>query len=105
MAARRCPIHGIDYPADHRTCDVCGETLSYETRAAPDTDWQEQVRALRGGGEGERREAWRLKQLLDLGVPVHQAEELAARRDVDCLAIRELVRRGCPLQTAIRIIT
>ena len=47
MAARRCSIDGISYPADYsfNKCLICGETTSY-IQADPDEDWEFKVALL-----------------------------------------------------------
>jgi hypothetical protein len=47
---------------------------------------------------------WRLERLVAAGYPRHDALELSARTDVDLhLAVR-LLERGCPVETALRIL-
>jgi hypothetical protein len=54
--------------------------------------------------ELERVEVWRLGQLLDVGYPAELAEQLAGSPDVDLHQALELVRHGCPHETAARIL-
>jgi hypothetical protein len=54
--------------------------------------------------EAERIERWRAEGLERAGYePVHAAE-LAARNDVDLHLAVDLLERGCPLETALRIL-
>ena len=48
MAARRCLIDGINYPADYRAakCVVCNEPTEYFTNVVPDDDWMDKVAVL-----------------------------------------------------------
>jgi hypothetical protein len=57
----------------------------------------------RGGGEDEALACWRYRQLLALGVDPLPAAE-AALAGVDSSAVRSLVRRGCPLELALRLV-
>jgi hypothetical protein len=54
--------------------------------------------------ERESVEAWRLRCLLDAGVPVPIAEALAGRVDVDLHQALELVKRGCNPELLARIL-
>lgn len=107
MAARRCPVHGIDFDTDVVRCPVCQETTVFVASANPDRDWKQQVAELqrmrRPGAEDEVT-GWRLHRLLELGIDREDAEHLAARRDFDIHALAELLKRGCPVGTAIRIL-
>jgi hypothetical protein len=47
---------------------------------------------------------WRLDELLRAGYTWDQGVLLAARHDVDLHYAVELVRKGCPPQTAVRIL-
>lgn len=55
--------------------------------------------------EEEKVKRWRLEQLLDAGYELAAAEELAGRNDVDLHQAVELVKRGCPPDTAARILS
>ena len=54
--------------------------------------------------EAERIERWRAEELERAGYEPLQAAELAARQDVDLHLAVELLERGCPLDTALRIL-
>lgn len=54
--------------------------------------------------EEEKVEAWRLKVLLDAGYPLENAEQLAARNDVDLHQAVELIEAGCAPATAAQIL-
>jgi hypothetical protein len=54
--------------------------------------------------EAERIERWRAEELERAGYePIHAAE-LAARQDVDLHLAVDLLERGCPVETAVRIL-
>jgi hypothetical protein len=55
--------------------------------------------------ELERVERWRTSELMRVGFPGDDAVALAARMDVDLHEAIELVKRGCPLDLAIRILS
>jgi hypothetical protein len=55
--------------------------------------------------ELERVERWRTSELLRVGFPGDDAVALGARTDVDLHEAIELVRRGCPPDLAIRILS
>jgi len=57
-----------------------------------------------GQTEAERVFAWRLAELERAGYQHAPALELAERRDVDLHGAVELVRRGCPPETALQIL-
>jgi hypothetical protein len=54
--------------------------------------------------EAERIERWRAEELERAGYEPLQAAELAARNDVDLHLAGDLLERGCPLDTALRIL-
>jgi hypothetical protein len=54
--------------------------------------------------EAERIEHWRAEELERAGYEPLQAAELAARNDVDLHLAVDLLERGCPLDTALRIL-
>ena len=54
--------------------------------------------------EAERIERWRAEELARAGYEPFQAAELAARQDVDLHLAVGLLERGCPLDTALRIL-
>jgi hypothetical protein len=47
---------------------------------------------------------WRFDVLLRVGFEVEQAAVLAANVEIDLHAAEELMRRGCPADTAMRIL-
>jgi len=49
-------------------------------------------------------ESWRLHRLLEMRVPVPLAER-AARGSLDLHELERLISRGCPPETAVRILT
>jgi hypothetical protein len=55
--------------------------------------------------EQERVERWRHEALVKVGYDPASAAQLAARNDVDLHRAIELVERGCPPETAVRILT
>ena len=54
--------------------------------------------------EAERIERWRAEELERAGYEPISAAELAARQDVDLHLAVELLERGCPVDTALRIL-
>jgi hypothetical protein len=54
--------------------------------------------------ETERIERWRAEELERAGYEPLQAAELAVRNDVDLHLAVDLLERGCPLETALRIL-
>ncbi len=46
---------------------------------------------------------WRFEQLRQAGYPGRAASRLAKRKDVDLHLATDLVKRGCPVETALRI--
>lgn len=48
--------------------------------------------------------SWRLDQLMRAGFALAEARIVATHRDVDLHAALDLVRRGCPPATALRIL-
>jgi len=55
-------------------------------------------------GEKEQVRLWRLGALRRAGFDADAAEVLAGREDVDLHFAIDLVRRGCPAETAFRIL-
>lgn len=54
--------------------------------------------------EQERVEHWRAEELVRAGFDPSDAIALAARHDIDLHLAVELVRQGCPYETAIDIL-
>lgn len=54
--------------------------------------------------DDDRVYVWRADRLIELGLPLHDAVELAATR-IDWHDAERLVRRGCPPHTVARILT
>ncbi|HZQ64368.1 MAG TPA: hypothetical protein VFA66_03985 [Gaiellaceae bacterium] len=54
--------------------------------------------------EGERIQRWRVEALERAGYSTSEAAELAACGDVDLHLAVELLERGCPAETALRIL-
>jgi len=54
--------------------------------------------------EEELVESWRLRQLLDAGYSIRDAEKLARSPEVDLHQAVELVKRDCPPEIAARIL-
>jgi hypothetical protein len=54
--------------------------------------------------ELERVEHWRAEELVRAGYDPSDAIALAARHDIDLHLAVELVRNGCPYETAIEIL-
>jgi hypothetical protein len=49
-------------------------------------------------------ESWRFEELVRAGYPEHAARELSRRTDVDLHLARELMRRNCPPELAVKIL-
>ena len=54
--------------------------------------------------EAERIERWRAEELERAGYCPGDAAQLAGRNDVDLHLAIELLERGCPSETALRIL-
>jgi hypothetical protein len=54
--------------------------------------------------EDERVIRWRMEQLANAGYSWACSMVIAANRDIDLHQAVELVRRGCPVDTAVRIL-
>jgi hypothetical protein len=54
--------------------------------------------------ETERVERWRAEAMERAGYAMDEAAELAIRPDVDLHFAIELLERGCPAETALRIL-
>ena len=54
--------------------------------------------------ESERIQRWRAEELERAGYGPAEAAELAGRLDVDLHRAVELLERGCPADTALRIL-
>lgn len=106
MAARRCSLHGINFPTNVTCCPVCEETTDWLNSADPDADWQvavELAAAVKPISENDRVERWRLETCLNLGYSVDVAESLAVS-DADLHCLEDLIRDGCSLELAARIV-
>jgi hypothetical protein len=49
-------------------------------------------------------EAWRAEELERAGYPAENAAQIAARHDIDLHRAVDLLRVGCPLEVALRIV-
>jgi hypothetical protein len=49
-------------------------------------------------------EAWRAAELERAGYPAKDAAQIAARHDIDLHRAVDLLRDGCPLELALRIV-
>jgi hypothetical protein len=49
-------------------------------------------------------EAWRVQELERAGYPSQTAAEIAVRHDIDLHRAVDLLRLGCPLDLALRIV-
>jgi len=47
---------------------------------------------------------WRVEQLRESGYPARVAKKIASRRDIDLHLAIELLRRGCTVGLAVRIL-
>lgn len=56
------------------------------------------------GDENSRVQAWRYTQLVRGGYFEHEAAQLAAHVEIDLHVALDFVRRGCPPETAARIL-
>lgn len=54
--------------------------------------------------EGDAVRRWRLEQLQQAGYPGWDALVLSRRSDIDLHCAVDLLRRGCPLRMALRIL-
>jgi hypothetical protein len=54
--------------------------------------------------ESERIERWRVEELERAGYGADEAGELASRAYVDLHLAIELLQRGCPAETALKIL-
>jgi hypothetical protein len=54
--------------------------------------------------EIERIERWRSEELERAGFSPDEARELASRHDIDLHGAIDLIRRGCPPETASQIL-
>lgn len=61
--------------------------------------------AVRGGVLPRTVRSWRFDELMEAGYPQEEAYLLAKRFDVDLHEAIDLLRAGCPVETAIRILT
>lgn len=108
MAAARCSQCGISYPGSFRSCQFCDGDLAYLSDAKPDSDWRTQVDRLQtqvvSDEEHEGIVAWRREQLAGAGYCQEQADAIAGRFDVDLHTAVGLLRQGCAMKTALRIL-
>jgi hypothetical protein len=81
--------------AEHAVCKAATER-DHEMSAA-ELDVYEET-------EGERIMRWRARELARAGYAELDAAELAVRTDVDLHLAVELLERGCPPKTALRIL-
>jgi hypothetical protein len=54
--------------------------------------------------ETDRIQRWRAQELERAGYDEHDAAQLAGRGDVDLHLAVDLLERGCPAETALRIL-
>lgn len=75
MAARRCPLCGINYPADvkYQQCPIHEEVTVYDYHLSPDADWQWKATAIQMGIEGKATTDE--DGILKLDIPIHEHPE------------------------------
>jgi hypothetical protein len=66
--------------------------MTVAQRSALDVPWIDSVRE------------WRLEELLRAGYELEDATEIAFHLEIDLHQATDLVRRGCPSATAVRIV-
>jgi hypothetical protein len=66
--------------------------MTVAEHAALDAPWIDSVRE------------WRLEELLRAGYDLEDATEIAFHLDIDLHQATDLVRRGCPSATALKIV-
>jgi len=71
--------------------------MGKETMSATELDLHDET-------ESERIERWRVEELGRAGYEAEEAVELASRHYVDLHLAIELLQRGCPAETALRIL-
>lgn len=95
----RCSTCGISYPImGIAACQVCEGKLSPFSDAHPDRDWREKVAlALSDPLDYDYKvPKWRYAELMRAGFSPREAEELAARTDVDLHIACEIALESSP---------
>lgn len=97
---------GISYPTSISRCRVCEASTDWMSSDSPDPDWEHEVETrLYGGRESEhdRIEQWRIDYAIKLGYETGVALSLAIS-DADMHRLEQLIRDGCALELAARIV-
>jgi hypothetical protein len=106
MPARLCRSCAISYPGGSVECPVCGQTTIWNPDAEPDSNWEDRVdnyRALHNP-EGKAVRAWRERRLTRMGFTGWGLDVLADIPEVWLRDVEALLERGCPHDTAARIL-
>jgi hypothetical protein len=77
-----------------------------DIRPAPPAELEDEMSAAEVWFVDENTliEAWRAEELERAGYPAHDAAQIAARHDIDLHRAVDLLRGGCPLELALRIV-
>ena len=59
---------------------------------------------LESGKQTDPVRSWRFESLIAAGYPHDEARALSERSDVDLHLAARLLERGCPIETALRIL-
>jgi len=101
----RCSICSINFPIGYTRCQRCAGRLDHVDNACPDDDWQQRAAEDDPGEDSGdlRLRVHRMEQLQQLGLGLEASFQLATETDVVARA-RHLIGRGCPPDTAARIL-
>ena len=77
-----------------------------DIRPAPSAELEDEMSAAEVWYVDENMliEAWRAEELERAGYPAEEAAQIAARHDIDLHRAVDLLRVGCPLELALRIV-
>lgn len=106
MSCRRCSRCGLHLPPSFLDCPGCGEKTAWFSNVDPDPDWQQTVELMRAEKDARGDEnvaGWRRGRLAELGFAGAMLD-LLADSPVDVHRLADLVGRGCPAETAARIL-
>lgn len=108
MGAYRCNECELWLPAQERNeCPVCMRLLVFHTAESVPRNWRKQVERVEekhvDKAEDQLTE-FRRQVFVELGVPDADARHMAARRDVDWHLLQRILKGGCDMDTALRIV-
>lgn len=109
MASRKCSECDVKWPdtAEFSECPICGKRTSWLSMYDESPEWKERLALAQAAAPipaEAKVDTNRLTRFLDAGLDIERAMEFAGDRTVDLHAFEKLLKDGCPVSTAAKIV-